>query len=68
MARNPPACPAEKKSLDKNLVTDRRVPCCVQVRLRTEAGKGLDFVYFEIFTWDRLASRIYAAAATPFHT
>ena len=49
VARNPPACPAEKRSLGENLVTDRWLPCYVQMRLCTEAGRGLDFICFEIF-------------------
>ena len=44
MARNPPACPADKRSLCENLVNDRRIPCSAQVRLRTEAGMGLNFI------------------------
>ena len=42
MARNPPACPAEKRSLGENLVNDRRNPA--QVRLRTETGMWLNFI------------------------
>ena len=64
ITRKPPICPAEKRSLAENLVTDRRMPCYAQVQLRTEA----DFICFEIFAWDQLASRMYAATATPFHT
>ena len=48
VARNPPTCPAGKRSLGENLVTDRWMSCYTQVRLCTEAGKGLDFVCFEI--------------------
>ena len=45
MARNPPACPAEKRSLGENLVTDWRMSCSAQVRLRTEAGRdSISFV------------------------
>ena len=47
-------------------VTDRWMPCYVQVQLRTESGRGLNFIYFEIFAWDRLASWMYAATATTF--
>ena len=39
MARNPPACPAEKRSLIENLVTDRRMPCYAQARLHSEARR-----------------------------
>ena len=45
VARNPPACPAEKRSLSENLVTVWRIPCSGQVRLRTEAGMTLGFVF-----------------------
>ena len=38
VARNPPAYPAKERSLGENLVTDWRIPCSAQVRLRTEAG------------------------------
>ena len=48
VARNPPACLAEKRSLGENLVTDRRMPCSAQVRLCTEAGMWLHFDCFEI--------------------
>ena len=33
MARNPPACPDEKRSLGENLVNNRWIPCSAQVRL-----------------------------------
>ena len=40
--------------------------CYAQVRLRTEAGRvSISFVYWN-FALDRLASRMYAATATPF--
>ena len=48
VARNPPAYPAEKRSLGENLVTDWWMRCSVQVRLCTEAGRSLNFVCFEI--------------------
>ena len=44
-------------------VADRWMLCYAQVRLRMEAGRGLDFICFEIFAWDRLASLMYAATA-----
>ena len=43
VAGNPPACPAEKRSLGENLVTDRQMPCSAHVRLCTEAGMWLNF-------------------------
>ena len=42
MAKNPPACPAEKRSLGENLVNDRRNPA--QLRLRAENGMSLNFI------------------------
>ena len=36
MARNPPTCPAEKRSLGKNLVNDLGMWCSAQVRLRMD--------------------------------
>ena len=36
-------------------------PRTAQVRLHTEAESSRKFLCFEIFAWDRLASRIYAA-------
>ena len=36
MARNPPTCPAEKRSLGENLVNDGRMWCSAQVRLRMD--------------------------------
>ena len=40
------ACPAEKRLLSENLVTDRRMPCYAQVWLRMEAGRvSISFVY-----------------------
>ena len=33
MARNPPSCPAEKRSLGENLVNDGRMWCSAQVQL-----------------------------------
>ena len=36
MARNPPTCPAEKRSLGENLVNDGRMWCSVQVWLRMD--------------------------------
>ena len=47
MARNPPTCPAEKRSLGENLVNDRWIQCSAQVRLRTER-KGDSISLFEI--------------------
>ena len=47
-------------------VTSGRKPQMAQVWLRTEAGICRKFLCFEIFAWDRLASRIYAATATKF--
>ena len=41
MARNPPTCPAEKRSLGENLVNARRMWCSAQVRLRMEVRGGL---------------------------
>ena len=46
VARNPPACPAEKRSLGENLVNVRRNPA--QVRLRTENGMRLIFIVWKI--------------------
>ena len=46
VARNPPTCPAEKRSLGENLVNDRWIECSAQVRLCTER-KG-DSILFEI--------------------
>ena len=37
MARNPPTCPAEKRSLGENLVNDGQMWCSAQVRLRKDA-------------------------------
>ena len=45
MASNPPACPAEKRSLGENLVNDRRMPCSAQVGLCTEPGMWLNVCY-----------------------
>ena len=36
VARNPPTCPAEKRSFSENLVNDGRMWCSVQVRLRKD--------------------------------
>ena len=36
VARNPPTCPVEKRSLGENLVNDWWIQCSAQVRLRTE--------------------------------
>ena len=36
VARNPPTCPAEKRSLGENLVNDGRMWCSAQVRLRKD--------------------------------
>ena len=36
MARNPPTCPAEKRSLGENLVNDWGMWCSAQVRLRMD--------------------------------
>ena len=68
VARNPPACPAEKRSLGENLVTDWWMPSYARVRLHTEAGRVSIMFVYRNFAWDRLASRMYAATATPFHT
>ena len=65
VARNPPACPAEKRSLGENLVNDRQISCSAQVRLCMEAGMWLNFDCFEISYRDWLASQMYAATATP---
>ena len=55
MARNPPTCPAEKRSLGENLVNDGRMWCSAQVRLRKDVrGNSI--------SW------LYAATATPFRT
>ena len=62
VARNPPTCPAEKRSLGENLVNDGRMWCSAQVRMR-----GLNFFVWN-FAWDRLVSRLYGATATPFRT
>ena len=45
MARNPPACPAEKRLLGENLVNVRQNPA--QVRLRTENGMRLNFIVWK---------------------
>ena len=47
VARNPPTCPAEKRSLAENLMNDRWIECSAQVRLRTE-WKGDSISLFEI--------------------
>ena len=71
MARNPPTCPAEKRSLGENLVNDRClglrevVLCAGAAACRAE--RGLNFIVWN-FAWDQLASRLYAATATPFRT
>ena len=49
MARNPPTCPTEKRSLGENLVTDKRMTCSAHVRLRTKAGRGLNFLCYKHF-------------------
>ena len=36
MARNPPTCPAEKRSVGENLVNDGQMWCSAQVRLRMD--------------------------------
>ena len=46
MAKNPPACPAEKRSLGENLVNVRRNPA--QVRLHTENGMQLNFIVWKL--------------------
>ena len=47
-------------------VTSRRKPRIAQVRLHTRAGSSHKFLCFEMFAWDQLASRIYAATATTY--
>ena len=47
VARNPPTCPAEKRSLGENLVYDRWIWCSAQVRLLMER-KGDSISLFEI--------------------
>ena len=47
MARNPPPCPAEKRSLGENLVNDRWTWCSAKVRLLAER-KGDSISLFEI--------------------
>ena len=42
MARNPPTCPAEKRSLGENLVNDRWIQCSAQVQ-QVQSGKGAQF-------------------------
>ena len=42
VARNPPTCPVEKRSLGENLVNDRWIQCSAQVRLLAE-WKGTQF-------------------------
>ena len=49
VAKNLPTCPAEKRSLGENLVTDVQMPCSTQERLCTEGGRGLNFLCFENF-------------------
>ena len=46
MARNPPACPAEKRSLGENLVNVRWNPA--QLRLRTKNGMRLNFIVWKL--------------------
>ena len=47
MARNPPTCPAEKRSLGENLVNDRWIQCSAQVRMGSGA-EGDSISLFEI--------------------
>ena len=47
MARNPPTYPAVKRSLDENLVNERRIWCSAQVRLLVDR-KGDSISLFEI--------------------
>ena len=49
MARNPPACPAEKRSLGENIVNDRRIPNPAQVRTAAHGDRNVTpFHCFEI--------------------
>ena len=45
-------------------VTSRWKPRNTQVQLHTRAESSRKFLCFEMFAWDQLASRIYAATAT----
>ena len=47
MARNPPTCPVEKRSLGENLVNDGRMWCSAQVRLRKDV-RGDSISLYEI--------------------
>ena len=51
----------------ENLVNDGRMWCSAQVRLRKDVREDSNFFVWN-FAWDRLASRLYAATATPFRT